>query len=142
MRAWDCSATPASARVCALALGSGTTDAEAEEEATKYKYSSILPIDPGVLRAANPRVASEWTLGYTIFGERIERGGFVLEAKPEDKAFAGRFWEASRALLADGRVEVARLALDRGGGGLAGVLAGLEELKEGRVSGTKLVYRI
>lgn len=139
-RAWDCSPTAGSARACALAMGGGEGEGEGEGEGAKY--SSILPVDPGVLRAANPGVESEWTLAYTAFGEAFGRGGRALEARPGDRAFAARFWEASRELLADGRIKAARLALDRGGGGLEGVLRGLEDLRQGKVSGTKLVYRI
>lgn len=139
-RAWDCSPTPASARACALAMGGG--GGGGGEAAAAKKYSSILPIDPGVLRAANPRVESAWTLGYTCFGETFERMGRVFEASAEDKAFSAGFWEVSRELLADGRVKVARMTLDQGGGGLEGVLKGLDDMKQGKVSGTKLVYRI
>ncbi|KAK4188418.1 chaperonin 10-like protein [Podospora australis] len=45
-------------------------------------------------------------------------------------------------LLADGRVKPADTEVNRGGKGLEGVLVGLRELKEGRVSGRKLVYTL
>lgn len=129
-RAWDCSPTADSARACALAIeGSG-------------KYSGILAVDRGVFEAANDKVTSEVTLGYSIFGQTFSRGGRTFEAKPEDRVFAARFWEESRILLAEGKIKPARRAVNRGGSGLEGVLRGLDELKQGKVSGTKLVYTI
>lgn len=129
---WDCSPTEDSARLCALAM----SDSESG------KYSSLLRIDAGIIKTANPRVESESTLGYSAFGETFSRYGMTFEAKPEDREFAGLFWELSRGLLADGRIKVAKMAIDQGGKGLDGVLKGLDDLKQGRVSGTKLVYRL
>lgn len=132
--AWDCSPTPESARACALAMKS-----DGEQQGL---YSSLLPMDPAVLKGANPRVDSEWTLGYTAFGEEFSRYGKVFVAKPEDRAYAQTFWETSRELLAAGRITVARMAVDQGGAGVEGILKGLDDLKQGRVSGTKLVYKL
>lgn len=136
--AWDCSPTPESARTCALAM----KNSDGDKDETKALYSSLLPIDPAVVKGANPRADSEWTLGYTAFGEEFSRMGKVFPAKPEDRAFAAEFWERSRELLAAGTVKVARTAVDQGGAGVEGILRGLDDLKEGRVSGTKLVYRL
>lgn len=130
--AWDCSPTPESARLCAQAM----SDTE------KGVYSSLLQADQNVIKTANPKVDTDWTLGYTAFGETFSRYGRVFEAKPEDHEFAQMFWEFSSKLLANGKVKVARTAVDQGGSGLEGVLKGLDDLKQGRVSGTKLVYRI
>lgn len=129
---WDCSPTEESARLCVLAM----SDSE------KGKYSSLLPINPDFIKKYNPVVESEFTLGYSSFGESFTRNGRTFEAKPEDRKFAGTFWEVSKDLLADGRIKVAKIAVDQGGKGLEGVLKGLEDMKQGRVSGTKLVYRI
>jgi hypothetical protein len=51
-----------------------------------------------------------------------------------------RFWEISSKLIASAQIAVHPPKV--GKGGLKGVLEGLEDLKEGRVSGVKLVYRI
>lgn len=130
--AWDCSPTDESARLCALAMsdkGNGV-------------YSNLLRVDAELVKKANPKVEVRSTLGYTAFGEKFSRGSFTLEAKPEDREFAAKFWELSRELLADGKVKVAKIAVDQGGKGLEGVLKGLDDLKQGKVSGTKLVYTI
>lgn len=130
--AWDCSPTEESARLCASAM----SDSE------KGKYSSLLFIDANLVKKVNTLVETDVTLGYTIFGEKFSRYGKTFEAKPEDREFAGMFWEKCRGLLADGKIKVANMAIDQGGKGLEGVLKGLDDLKQGRVSGTKLVYRL
>lgn len=133
IHAWDCSPTPESARVCALAMS----------DTQKGLYSSLFPVDEEkVVRPANPLVATDWTMGYTASGESFTRAGRVFPAKPEDREYARMFWEFSAKLLAEGKVKVARTAVDRGGSGLEGVFKGLDDLKHGKVSGTKLVYRI
>lgn len=130
--AWDCSPTEESARLCALAM----SDVE------KGKYSSLLRVDSSVVKKANPNVESDSTLAYTAWGEAFSRYGLFFDAKPEDREFAGMFWELSRALLAEGRIKVAKIAVEQGGTGLEGALQGLDDLKQGKVSATKLVYRI
>lgn len=129
---WDCSPTEDSARLCASAMSDSETG----------KYSALLFIDPGVVKKANPLVETDFTLGYTIYGEEFSRNGKTFKAKPEDREFAAMFWEKCRGLLADGKIKVANMAIDQGGKGLEGVLKGLDDLKQGKVSGTKLVYRL
>lgn len=131
--AWDCSPTEDSARLAALALS------DAEEGA----YGNLLPLDFGVVTAANPKVTKAgFTMGYSVFGHAYERGGHDFPARPEDAVFAEGWWGLARGLLADGRVKVARMEVNRGGAGLEGVVKGLDDLREGKVSGKKLVYTI
>lgn len=130
--AWDCTPTEASTRLCALALS----------DKDSGMYSALLRVDADAVKKINPNVETEVTLGYTAFGEKFSFAGHTFEAKPEDREFASMFWELSRGLLEDGRIKVARVVVDQGGKGLEGVLKGLDDLKEGKVSGTKLVYTI
>ncbi|KAK7741722.1 hypothetical protein SLS53_004782 [Cytospora paraplurivora] len=131
--AWDCSPTEESARLAALSLS------DAEEGA----YGNLLPLNFDVVRAANPKVTKAgFTMGYSAFGEAYERGGHNFPAKPEDAVFAKGWWDLARVLLADGKVKVAKLEVNRGGAGLEGVVKGLDDLREGKVSGKKLVYTI
>ncbi|CAN8105197.1 unnamed protein product [Discula destructiva] len=131
-RAWDCSPTELSTRLCALAMS----------DKKDGKISTLIPINKDIVKKINPGIITETTLGYTAFGEAFSRYGMTFEAKPKDREFARSFWELSRGLLADGRIKVANTAVDQGGQGLEGALKGLEALKQGKVSGTKLVYRI
>ena len=63
-----------------------------------------------------------------------------MPAKLQDFEFAKKFWDLATKLLASQRVVVHPVEV--GSNGLAGVLDGLNRLKEGKVSGVKLVYRI
>ena len=63
-----------------------------------------------------------------------------VSAKLQDFEFAKEFWNLATELLASKQVIVH--PVEPGSGGLAGVLGGLNKLKEGKVSGVKLVYRI
>lgn len=87
-------------------------------------------------------VEARTTLGYTIFGEGFTKafGPGHFPASQEDYEFGKKFWKLSEKLLAEGKFKVHRP--DVRGGGLEGVLEGLDELRQGKVSGKKLVYKI
>ncbi|KAL4971247.1 chaperonin 10-like protein [Aspergillus desertorum] len=99
------------------------------------EYSALLGI--AVDRA---NVNSNVTLAYTAVGEEFQFGDTVYPAKPEDKEFAVHFATIAEALLRDGKVKVHRPRV--GKEGLKGVIEGLKLLKEDKVSGEKLVYRV
>lgn len=78
-------------------------------------------------------------LGYTIGGEPFEIEGQVWDAVPEDYELAKAFFALTEKLLeevivtphpADVRV------------GMEEILGGMQEMKDGKHSGVKLVYRI
>ncbi|PWY85926.1 GroES-like protein [Aspergillus heteromorphus CBS 117.55] len=85
-------------------------------------------------------VRSRFTLGYTVSGEEYNFRGMVIPPKPEDRIFASEFVDRASGLLAEGKVRPH--PLDVRAGGLRGVLEGLKEMQEGRVSGRKLVYNV
>ena len=66
--------------------------------------------------------------------------GPEIPARREDFVFAGAFGGLVERLLGEGRLVVHRPRVREGG--LRGVLGGLQELREGKISGEKLVYRI
>jgi len=63
-----------------------------------------------------------------------------MPAKPQDFEFAKTFWDLATKLIASQQLTVHPAKV--GSGGLEGVLDGLNQLKEGKVSGVKLVYKI
>lgn len=130
--AWDCSPTPESTRMSALAMS----------DSQPGIYGALLPVNDEAVKAVNPQVLGGFTMGYTVFGEAFTRGGREYPAKPEDKEFGTAFWELSRDLLAQGKFKVARTSVNQGGEGFEGALKGLDDLREGRVSATKLVYTL
>ncbi|KAK3670644.1 hypothetical protein LTR78_009479 [Recurvomyces mirabilis] len=85
-------------------------------------------------------VENKMTLAYTIMGESFKFGPQPFEGKKEDLDFGSKFWEISRRLLEKGSVKVHPVQVEAGG--LEGVFEGMKMLKEGKVSGKKLVYKI
>ncbi|KAE8371532.1 chaperonin 10-like protein [Aspergillus bertholletiae] len=99
------------------------------------EYSNLLDskIDRG-------NVNSRATLGYTVIGEAFQIHNLKFPAIPEDREFGEMFWKLSEPLIAEGKIKVhpPKVCAD----GLEGVLHGMQLLKEGRVSGQKLVYNV
>ncbi|KAK5168920.1 uncharacterized protein LTR77_006229 [Saxophila tyrrhenica] len=85
-------------------------------------------------------VENKHTLAYTVTGESFKFGPNEVPAKPEDFEFAKKFSEISTKLLASSQVSVHPPKV--GKDGLKGVIQGLDDLKQGKVSGVKLVYKV
>jgi hypothetical protein len=67
-------------------------------------------------------------------------GDNEFPAKPEDFEFASKFWAVAEKLLAEGKVKPHRPNVRPDG--LKGILNGLQLMREGKVSGEKLVYNV
>jgi len=52
------------------------------------------------------------------------------------------FWETSRELLEQGKLKVHRPAVNKYGKGLEGAIKGMDAMRQGKVSGEKLVFTI
>ena len=130
--AWDCIGEGKSPEISAAALS--TTQ--------PGHYRALLRVDDAVVKGANDKVDNGSTLAYTMLGEPIDKTWAKLPAVPANYEYGKMFWEVTRGLLAEGKVQPAKQDVNRGGKGLEGVLAGLKELKEGKVSGVKLVYTL
>merc|ERR1712029_1151278 len=76
-------------------------------------------------------VQNRHTLAYTMIGEGFKFG-------PMD--FGEKFWDISGKLITSKQISVHPPKV--GKGGLEGVFNGLQQLREGKVSGVKLVYRV
>lgn len=88
-----------------------------------------------------PLTDRQATLGYTFIGEHFKwAGGMDMPAQPEDFEFGKKFWELATKLVASQQITMHPAKV--GKGGLVGVLDGLEQLRQGKVSGVKLVYRV
>jgi hypothetical protein len=85
-------------------------------------------------------VKSLFPLGYTITGEDFEMDGDFYPAVPEDFEFAKAFMGLTEKLLNESLIKSHPVML--GQGGLEGILEGLEDMKRGKVSGKKLIYRV
>lgn len=95
-----------------------------------------------LLKAEHERadVENKRTLGYTVMGEAFEKFGGKSPAKPEDFEFCREFWKLSEGLIGEGKVRPHPVRV--GEKGLEGVFEGMQMLREGKVSGVKLVYRV
>ncbi|KAF4783610.1 TOXD protein [Colletotrichum scovillei] len=54
--------------------------------------------------------------------------------------FGSKFWADTERLLGEGKIVAHKPTVNEGGSGLEGVLKGLDLVRQGKVSGTKLVY--
>lgn len=79
---------------------------------------------------------------YTAMGEPYTMFGHDTPAIPDDYQRASEFWDIAIKLLAEGKLVTHPPKLNLGGAGLEGVLNGLQTMREGKVSGYKLVYQI
>ncbi|KAM0320007.1 hypothetical protein ACHAO8_000600 [Botrytis cinerea] len=105
-------------------------------------YSTLLPVPTEEVHKYNSKVENKGTLGYTCLGEKFTFGSTEFPAKPEDFEFAKTFWEMSRGLLADGKIKAHKVSVNKTGEGFEGILSGIQAVKEGKVSGEKLVYTL
>ena len=87
------------------------------------------------------------TIAYTAIGEELnmspsgsEQKPLIIPAREEDARFMDMFVPVAEGLLKEGKIKTHPASVRPGG--LAGVLEGLQEMREGKVSGEKLVYRV
>ena len=126
--ALDCISEGTSAQICADALSTDTST-------KKPVYCALLPIE---LPRAD--VEYKFTLGYTATNESFVKAGLEFPASEEDYRFAVRFCKLSEKLLAEGKFKPHQQDIRKGP--LEKVLDGVDELRQGKVSGKKIVYRI
>lgn len=123
--AWDCISVEASTAICAAALST--------EEGCHYG---------SILGAKLPRkdVKYTFTLLYEGTGEDFDKYGNHFEGKREHFEAAKTWIGEAEVLLGNGKVKPHPVSMREGG--LEGAIEGMREMKEGRYSGEKLVYRI
>ena len=131
MLAYDCIAEKGAPEICYEALSTGTTS----DPATWPKYHALLPLE----KAPRTDVHAKFVVAYSAVGEKFRFLG-VDDEIPEDYEYASKFWTVVQALLDRKLIRGQRVELREGG--LEGIIDGMEELKEGKVSGAKLVYRL
>ncbi|TGO51238.1 hypothetical protein BCON_0166g00250 [Botryotinia convoluta] len=122
---FDTIATEASARICADALSTSGDNL----------YVNLMGIEM-------PRddVKDIFFLGYSVTGEEYEIEGDIWPAAPEDFELGKRAFVLLERLLENGLIKNHPVKIIYGG--LKGILEGMREMKEGKVSGEKLVYRV
>ena len=120
---FDCIAEHGSEHICAAAISS-----------EGGQYSALLPFP--LKNFPRKDVKHGWTLGYTALGEKFSDS---FPASQEDYDFGVKFWKASEELVNSGKIKVHPTQVQDG---LEKIPQGLDDLKAGKVSGIKLVYRV
>ncbi len=124
MLAWDTLSLEASAQFCADALS------------TKGgKYAALLPV-----QCPRDDVESSTTMAYTVTGEPLKMGRQRMPVTPQDYEFGKMWWSLSEDLFREGKIHTHKLRI--GKDGLMGVLDGLQLMRDDKISGEKLVYRV
>jgi len=85
-------------------------------------------------------VETKTFLVYSVSGESYIYEGDTFEARPQDFEFGSKFFSVAEKLWAQGRWQPHPLRLEPGG--LQGIIDGMQQMREGKVSGEKLVYRV
>ncbi|KAK0642202.1 putative zinc-binding oxidoreductase ToxD [Cercophora newfieldiana] len=128
----------------ALDCVSDEKSAEISSNAISSKGGAVCYLLSG-RRHKREDVENKFILAYTAMGEYFEfsiRGKVEYPAQLEDLEFGRKFWQLAERLLAEGKVKPHPVEVNLGGGGLEGVFEGLQAMREGNVSGKKLVYSL
>lgn len=118
---FDCISEGTSPGICAAAVGS-----------TGGHVSTLLPVKDF------PRsdVKTNFTFAYTAIGEAYNE---KFPASQPDYEFGARFWKVAEELINSGKIKTHPVEVRSG---LEGVPKGLQDLKDGKVSGVKLVFKV
>ncbi|KAF1912171.1 hypothetical protein BDU57DRAFT_506153 [Ampelomyces quisqualis] len=119
---FDCIAEGSSPEICAAAISS------------TGGHLSMLLLPPKDLSRKD--VNARWTLGYTALGEKYND---KFPENQEDYDFGSKFWKLSEELVNSGKIKTHPTEVRKG---LEGVTQGLQDLKNRKVSGVKLVYTV
>ena len=79
-------------------------------------------------------------MAYDVLGEPYRMGMNEVSPDSTNFEFGIKWWELAQKLLEERRIHPHPYQVKPGG--LAGVLAGLQLLREGKVRASKLVYRV
>ncbi|KAF7950817.1 uncharacterized protein EAE97_002369 [Botrytis byssoidea] len=122
---FDTIATQSSAQICADALSTSGENI----------YVNFMGIE-----MPRDNVKNIFFLGYSVTGEEYEIEGEVWAVAPEDFELGKRAFVLLEILLEHGLIINHPVKIMNGG--LKGILEGTREMKEGNLSGEKLVYRV
>lgn len=133
----DTVATTSTAAICGAAFSSEQTKSATQHRKDKENrtYCSLLDV-----KCPRDDVDSVFFLGYSMSGESYILETDEFPAWPEDLEFARRWIRVAERLWAEGKWKPHPEKVE--GGGLLGCVDGMEEMRRGRVSGVKLVYRV
>jgi NADPH:quinone reductase-like Zn-dependent oxidoreductase len=120
---FDCIGEGSSTEICGAAISS-----------SGGHLSALLPPPKDFSRKDD--VKAVFTLAYTSLGEKYND---KFPKSQTDYEFGAKFWKVSEDLINSGKIKTHPVEVRNG---LEGVPQGLQDLKDGKVSGVKLVYKI
>ncbi|KAF2015280.1 putative zinc-binding oxidoreductase ToxD [Aaosphaeria arxii CBS 175.79] len=128
--AWDCVGGPNAFPVCTSALASSAPEGQ------KIIFGTI------VNSKERPRddVTYTYSIGYSAAGKSYVLGGVRRPAQPDHYDFTKKWTEFAEKLRLEGKWKAHRQEVRDGG--FEGILGGMQDMKDGKVSGVKLVYRV
>ena len=126
--AFDCITETGSMKICYSAIGS--------------KGGQYVALDPFPIRGHTRRsIQPNWIIAFTVFNKPINwQRPFRRDPRPRDREFAESWFQLAQTLLDEGEIEAH--GHEKVAGGLAGVIDGMDRVRKGLVSGTKLVYEV
>jgi NADPH:quinone reductase-like Zn-dependent oxidoreductase len=139
--AWDTIGEHGSPEASAKALASKAPEGQ------KLYYGTILLKDiksfmarEGKFEVRPDDVVFSMSLGYTAPGEAFVVQGAEFPARPEDYEFMKKWMPFAGELIAQKKIKPHRAEVREGG--FEAIPSGLEDMKNGKISGVKVVYRI
>jgi NADPH:quinone reductase-like Zn-dependent oxidoreductase len=120
----DTISTPQSAAICSAAISSAGGS-----------YNALLEV-----ASARDDVDSHVSMAYDLLGEPYRMGTNERSPDSTNFEFGVKWWGLAQKLLEERRIHPHPYQVKPGG--LAGALAGLQVLREGKVRASKLVYRV
>jgi hypothetical protein len=134
----DTIATDETAAICVGSfINPGATSSTVPPKAI---YACTL--DPSLPPSTSIPVEKRFFLGYTFSGEEFLFEGSRFPPIPQDHQFVIMIMKMAEQLIREGRLKNHPLTLNPDGTGFESILTGLNCLREGKVSGRKLVYSV
>ncbi|KAI0376192.1 GroES-like protein [Hypomontagnella monticulosa] len=104
------------------------------------RYVSLEPFREAIT-SARPTVEASWLMVLTIFGSKVALDGvYGRDANPADRAFGAKIFAAVQSFLDCGLMNAH--PVKKMPGGWAGVIKGVDIIRDQTLSGYKLVYSI
>jgi len=119
---FDCISEGSSPSICAAAIGE-----------SGGHVSTLLPVK----NFPRDDIKANFTFAYTALGEKFSEERFP--ASQTDYVFGSKFWKVAEELINSGKIRTHPVEVREG---LEGVPQGVQDLKAGKVSGVKLVYKV
>ncbi|CAN8105227.1 unnamed protein product [Discula destructiva] len=102
------------------------------------KYVALDPF-PTTIQYTRRDIEAEWLMIFSLFGNPVKLSGvYGRPARPLDRQFASVMYPLAERLIAEGRLNPHPVEVRQGG--LSAMAEGIEDLRNNKVRGRKLIY--